>query len=453
MFPEKVRRIHFVGIGGAGMSGIAQVLLTLGCEVTGSDLQASPTTRRLEKLGARVMIGHAAEHVASGQVVVVSSAVASDNIEILTARARGIPVIPRAEMLAELMRLKRGIAVAGAHGKTTTTSMVASVLSRAGLDPTAVIGGTVRGYGGNAKLGQGDILVAEADESDGTFLRLTPTIAVVTTIDREHLDHYGDFVKLKAAFTEFVNRVPFYGLAVLCADEPAIREILPRVDRRVFTYGLESPADLGATGVRVKAGTTTFEAVRGGASLGPFTLQVPGRHYAANALAAIAVGLELNVPVNVIRTGLQEFGGVERRFQVKGERRQILVVDDYGHHPTEVRVTLRAAKEGWGRRLVVVFQPHRYTRTRDLLDEFATAFEDADAVVLTEIYPAGERPIPGVTGRLLSTRIAARRPVEFIEDKAKIVDRLLASLKPGDLVLTLGAGDVWKIGEALLQRL
>ncbi|MEK6526463.1 MAG: UDP-N-acetylmuramate--L-alanine ligase [Nitrospirota bacterium] len=457
---RKIQHIHLVGIGGAGMSGIAEVLLTLGYKVTGSDLHYSDTVRRLEELGGRIFIGHHESNVGDAQVVVISSAVPATNPEVVAARAKVIPVIPRAEMLAELMRLKYGIAIAGAHGKTTATSMVAGVLAQAGLDPTIVIGGKVNALGSHARLGRGDLLVAEADESDGSFLRLSPAIVAVTNIDREHLDYYGTMERLQDNFLEFINRVPFYGLAVLCADDDRIRAMLPRVVKRYQTYGLQeragSPAlDFRAGEVTQKKWESEFRAFYQGKSLGPFRLSTPGIHNVSNALVAIAVGMELDVPIDLIRNGLAAFTGVERRFHLRGEKSGIMVVDDYGHHPTEIRATLSAAKQGWGRRLVVLFQPHRYTRTRDLVGEFAHAFDQAEAVFITEIYPAGEPEIPGVSGERLveAVRASGHPSVTWVDRKETLVERVLPSLKADDVVITLGAGDIWKTGLELLERL
>ncbi len=457
---RKIQHIHLVGIGGAGMSGIAEVLLTLGYKVSGSDLQSSETVRRLQELGGKIFIGHQESNVGDAQVVVVSSAVSSSNPEVQAARAKVIPVIPRAEMLAELMRLKFGVAIAGAHGKTTTTSMVAAVLAQAGLDPTMVIGGKVNALGSHARLGRGELLVAEADESDGSFLKLSPSLVAVTNIDREHLDHYGSMERLLDSFVEFINRVPFYGLAVLCADDAQVRALLPRVVKRFHTYGLHehpgaAPPDFLATEVLHKNGETEFRAFFRGKSLGPFRLSIPGVHNVSNALAAIAIGLELEVPVDLIRKGLATFTGVERRFQIRGEQGEVMVVDDYGHHPTEIRATLAAAKQGWGRRLVVLFQPHRYTRTRDLGAEFVHAFDEADLLFLTEIYPAGEAPLPGVTGEKLAEAIrqGGHPATTWVERKEALADRVRPELRPGDMVMTLGAGDIWKAGLDLLDRL
>lgn len=457
---RKIQHIHLIGIGGAGMSGIAEVLLTLGYKVSGSDLQYSETIRHLEELGGKIFIGHKESNIGNAQVVVVSSAVSPANPEVLAARAKVIPVIPRAEMLAELMRLKFGVAIAGAHGKTTTTSMVAAVLAQAGLDPTIVIGGKVNALGSHARLGRGELLVAEADESDGSFLKLSPSIVAVTNIDREHLDHYGTMERLLESFVEFINRIPFYGLAVLCVDDDHVRTMLPHVIKRFQLYGLrEHPGaptpDFRATEIVPKRWETEFRAFFRGKNLGPFRLSIPGAHNVSNALAAIAIGLELEVPIDLIRKGLAAFTGVERRFQLRGEKGSVMLVDDYGHHPTEIRATLAAAKQGWGRRLVVLFQPHRYTRTRDLGEEFVHAFDQADLLFLTEIYPAGEAPIPGVTGEKLAEAIRQRgHPLTiWVERKELLAEQVLPLLLPGDMVITLGAGDIWEAGLDLLARL
>jgi len=452
---KRIRRIHFVGIGGAGMSGIAEVLHNMGYEVSGSDAKASEVTGRLEALGIRVFIGHRLEQVAGADVVVRSSAVGTDNPEVVEAKQRLTPVIPRAEMLAELMRLKYGVAVAGTHGKTTTTSMVASVLARGGLDPTMVIGGRLRSLGSNARLGRGDFLVAEADESDGSFLKLSPTIAVVTTIDEEHLDYYRDLEHIKETFLQFINKVPFYGSAVLCLDQENIQALLPRVEKRFVTYGLKGQADLMARDITLKAMRAEFTVLRRQEPLGPLRLRVPGLHNVYNALAAVAVGLDLELPFPVIREGLEEFTGVDRRFQIKGTVRDILLVDDYGHHPAEIQATLAAAKAGFDRRVVVLFQPHRYTRTQKLLREFFTAFYQADVLLVTEIYAAGEPAIPGVSGRRIAEGVArhGHRDVTFVPDKGELAAAVLPRLMAGDLVLTLGAGDIVRVGEEILERL
>jgi UDP-N-acetylmuramate--alanine ligase len=451
---RKARRLHFVGIGGSGMSGIAEVLRNLGYPVSGSDLSTTPVTRRLKKLGADVRRGHRAEHVADADVVVVSSAVKPDNPEVVEARRRKIPVIPRAEMLAELMRLKYGVAVAGAHGKTSTTAMIAEVLTEGGLDPTVVIGGRVKALRSGAKVGRGDFMVAEADESDGSFLKMKPTIAVVTNIDREHLDHYRDLAEIQDAFVAFLGRVPFYGAAIVCVDDPNVRDILPRVDRKTVTYGLASDADLSAHDVAPAEFGVRYEARREGRRLGAVKLSVPGRHSVYNSLAAVAVGLELDVPFAKIAKALARFRGVDRRFQLKGEVRGARVVDDYGHHPTEIQATLAAAREGFGARTIVVFQPHRYSRTKALLEEFGRAFFLADHVVITDVYAAGEAPIPGVSGRAVADSLVRHgHPSVVYEPRLAAVPKLLqATVRPGDLVITLGAGDVWKVGEALVAR-
>jgi UDP-N-acetylmuramate--alanine ligase len=452
---KRIQSIHFVGIGGIGMSGIAEVLLNLGYRVTGSDLAESETVARLRSLGCRIAIGHRAENLEDPHVLVISSAVRPSNAEVIEARRRNIPVIPRAEMLAELMRMKYGVAIAGTHGKTTTTSMVAALLAAGGLDPTVVIGGKVNSLGTNAKLGQGEFLVAEADESDGSFLRLSPTIAIVTNIDPEHLDFYRDLAHLQETFLAFVNKVPFYGAAILCLDEPSVQALIPQVEKRVITYGFSAQADYHAFEVQLDGLRAGF-CVRGlGEDLGRFELQMPGRHNVSNALAAIATARELDIPLSRVREALGEFSGVQRRFQVKADAGGVLLVDDYGHHPEEVRATLAAAKEGFGRRTVVVFQPHRYTRTRDLLEEFYTAFNQADVLFITEIYPAGEEKIAGISAQLLLEGIRAHghRAVTLVPEKESIADLLERVVQPGDVVITMGAGDVWKVGEAFRNRL
>ena len=396
-------------------------------------------------------------HVTRALVVVTSTAVQSSNPEVIEAQERMIPVIPRAEMLAELMRMKYGIAIAGTHGKTTTTSMVATVLTHGGIDPTIVIGGKLNTLGTNAKLGQGKFLVAEADESDGSFLKLSPTIAVVTNIDADHLDFYkGGIEEIKTTFVDFINKVPFYGLAVLCLEDRNVAEIIPRVQKRFVTYGLSSQADIRATHVKLDGFTTTFTAHYKGYRMGEVTFSMPGAHNVLNALACIAVAMELDVPFPKIQEGFAQFGGVGRRFQVKGEVDDIMVVDDYGHHPAEIRATLAAAKSGWPeRRLVVAFQPHRYTRTKELFDEFVTAFYDADVLVLTDIYAASEQPIEGVSAETLAAAIRkhGQRDVTYVADRQAIADHLATVVKPGDIVLTLGAGNIWQAGEAFLSKL
>jgi UDP-N-acetylmuramate--alanine ligase len=453
---KRYQHIHFVGIGGVGMSGIAEILLNLGYKVSGSDQRRTETVERLERLGAKVFIGHAPGNVEGVHVLVYTSAVGADNVEVQTARQRQVPTIARAEMLAELMRLKYGIAVAGTHGKTTTTSMVGAVLAEGRHDPTIVVGGRVTNLGANARLGQGEYLVAEADESDGSFLKLAPTIAVVTTIDAEHLDHYGSLDAIREAFLTFVNKVPFYGAVVLCLDQPNIQLLLPRVEKRIITYGLESSADLTARHLQPSGMTSRFDVYQHGTRLGACTLQIPGRHNVLNALAAIGVGLDLEVPFPTIATALGAFAGVQRRFQIRGTAGGVTVVDDYGHHPAEIRATLAAAKAGFDRRVVTVFQPHRYTRTLHLRQEFLTAFNQADVLVVMDIYPAGEAPIPGVTAADLAEGIRAHghRNVTYLgSDRARIVDHVCDISRPGDLVLTLGAGDVSQLGSDILRRL
>ena len=453
---QKKHRVHFVGIGGIGMSGVAEVLLNLGYAVTGSDLHESEVTERLRKLGAQVFVGHQEDNLAADpSVVVISTAVKYSNPEVLEARRRHIPVIPRAEMLAELMRMKYGVAVAGSHGKTTTTSMIASVLSAGGLDPTIVIGGRVRMLGTNAKMGQGEILVAEADESDGSFLLLSPTIAVVTNIDREHMDFHQTMERLNESFLDFINKIPFYGLAVLCLDNAHVRALLPKVRKRFATYGLSSDADFSAQDLQMKPTGVEYTVLHHAKPLGKLRLHLPGRHSASNALAAVAVGHELEIPFSRVAEALDGFTGIHRRFEIKGEPRGITIIDDYGHHPAEIQATIEAIHDSWKRPLIVIFQPHRFSRTQDLFDDFLTAFEGADRLVLTEIYAAGEDPIEGVTSEGLYQGIKRRghMEVDFIPDKGQIVKQLVGKLNPGDIVLTLGAGDVYKVGEALVEAL
>jgi UDP-N-acetylmuramate--alanine ligase len=451
---RNTHHLHFVGIGGIGMSGIAEILLNLGYTVSGSDLVLSSVTRRLQQQGATVYQGHAAAHAQGADVVVISAAIKPDNVEVLTARAQHIPIIPRAEMLAELMRMKYGIAIAGTHGKTTTTSLVATILAYGGLDPTVLIGGRVNSLGSNAKLGQGEYLVAEADESDGSFLLLSPTISVVTTVDAEHLDFYGDLAAVQRAFTQFINKVPFYGCSIICLDQPHIRSLVPQIRRRCTTYGLTTQADYMARDLHLAGLRSRFEVFRTGERLGQFSLNLPGAHNVANALAAIAVGVELDIPLPAITQALEEFSGVQRRFDRRGVRDGITVVDDYGHHPEEIRQTLRTAKAVWPEaRLVVVFQPHRYTRTHLLQQEFCTAFHDAEALVLLDIYAAGEPPLPGITTGLLYEGLISQgqREVYYLRQRAEVIPFLQRYLHANDILLTLGAGDVWQIGEAFLH--
>jgi UDP-N-acetylmuramate--alanine ligase len=451
---RKIQKLHFVGIGGIGMSGIAELLLNLGYQVSGSDLKPSPVTERLRALGGKIYFGHRIENVAEGtHVVVTSSAVRSDNVEVIEAKRLQIPVIPRAEMLAELMRLKYGVAIAGSHGKTTTTSMIATVLVNGGFDPTAVIGGRLNAFGSNAKLGKGDFLVAEADESDGSFLKLTPTIAIVTNIDREHLDHYADLEEIQAAFVSFINKVPFYGAAVLCLDDPNVQAIIPRVERRILTYGTSNQADLVASHIEFLDFGTSSQVRYRGNPLGTLQLQVPGEHSILNALAAVATGLELDIPFEKIAAALVSFQNADRRFQVKGEHKKVLIVDDYGHHPTEIIATLSAARRACDRRIVTVFQPHRYSRTQALEEDFARAFYHADVLIVLPIYAASEEPIPGITAARLVELIKkfGHRDVHYASDFAEAQKLLKSVLQEGDLLLTLGAGDVWKVGEEFLN--
>jgi UDP-N-acetylmuramate--alanine ligase len=439
------KRIHLVGIGGIGMSGIAEVLLTLGYSVSGSDVKTTAITDRLQNLGAEIFEGHKADHVHGAHVVVVSSAIRRDNPEIAEAVRHKIPVIPRAEMLAELMRLKYGIAIAGAHGKTTTTSMTASVLAAAGLDPTFVVGGRVNHIGATARLGRGEYMVVEADESDRTFLLLAPVVAVVTTIDREHLDTYKSLAEIQEIFTQFVNRVPFYGAAVLCLDEVNVQAILPNVHRPVITYGTSSQADLVIGEIELQGFGSTFRLTYRGDDLGKFHLNgPPGIHNVRNAAAAAAVALYLNVPADLIRAGLEEFAGVGRRFEVKGVVNNITLIDDYGHHPAEIRATLEAARGCNFSRILVLFQPHRYSRTKHLWDDFCSAFNQADMVVLMDIYAAGEPPIPGITGQALADaiRAAGHKNVVFHSSMQQGIEELLKAARPGDAILTIGAGNV-----------
>ena len=451
----KIQHVHFVGIGGIGMSGIAEVLLNLGYQISGSDLKESEVTRRLVSLGCTVSYGHRKENVKEADVVVVSSAVRSGNPEVEVAEQRLIPVIPRAEMLAELMRMKVGVAIAGTHGKTTTTSLIATVLAAGGLDPTVVIGGRLNSLGSNARLGQGDFLVAEADESDGSFLKLMPTIAVVTNIDADHLDHYAGIEEIKEAFHQFLNKIPFFGLAVLCLDHPNIQSLIPKLKKRFTTYGLTTQADFQAREIAFEGLSTTFDVLQHHREVGRLRIQMPGLHNVYNALATVATAFELEIPFQVVQNTLRDFGGIQRRFHIKGEKKGILIVDDYGHHPVEIMATLKAARTGWERRIIAVFQPHRYTRTQALFQEFLTAFYDADVLILTDIYPAGEDPIPGVEAKALfeGIREYGHKDVTFLGNKKEIVDHLLRIVRSGDLVVTLGAGDIWQIADELVKKL
>jgi UDP-N-acetylmuramate--alanine ligase len=456
----KIQRIHFVGIGGIGMSGIAEVLLTLGYKVSGSDLRESSITQRLASLGAIIFIGHRAENVTGSEAVVTTSAVMRDNPEIQAARSQHIPVIPRAEMLAELMRLKYGIAIAGMHGKTTTTSMVAAVLAAGGLDPTVVVGGRVDAMGSNARLGKSQYLVAEADESDRSFLKLSPILSIVTNVDREHMDCYRDMDDVEQAFVDFMNRVPFYGAVIACQDDERVRGLFPRVERRVITYGTTEASVFRARVLeegRISQDSRPrirFEVESRGKKIGEFDLHVPGHHNVLNATAAVAAGIGLDIPAAKIAEALAQFRGVDRRFQLKGKVAGVSVIDDYGHHPTEIRATLAAARQcGFGQ-IHVIFQPHRYTRTRDLVDEFTTAFSDADTLQLLDIYAASEEPIPGVSAETLAKRISsAGKQAEYVQSFADASARAASQAKSGDVILTLGAGSVYQIGPMVLDEL
>jgi len=452
---RKTRHLHFIGIGGIGMSGIAEVLLNLGYQVTGSDLVQSETTARLAELGGEIYLGHNKDNVGDADVVVISSAVRSDNPEVVAARHAGIPLVPRAMMLNELMRMKYGIAIAGSHGKTSTTSMVATIMAEARMDPTIVIGGKLNSIGTNAQLGTGDYLVAEADESDGSFLHLTPTIAVVTNIDNEHMDFYGTFDDLRRAFYQFLQKVPFYGRAILCLDDEEVAGLLAELDRPYVTYGLTAQADVIASQVVYSGFGSDFQVSLAGEPLGKVKLKVPGLHNVYNALAAISIGLELDIPFEVMIRALGHFAGVQRRFQFKGEAAGVSVYDDYGHHPTEIRTTLDGARRGWEGRVVVLFQPHRFSRTKDLLADFGTAFHNADEVLVLDIYGAGEEPIEGLNGEVVANTLASHghRYVKYVGQREQAVNSAAEILQSGDLLLTLGAGDIWRAGDEILAVL
>jgi UDP-N-acetylmuramate--alanine ligase len=456
MFRGKVKQIHFVGIGGSGMCGIAEVLLNLGFKVTGSDLSEGDVVARLRALGAVIAIGHSRENVGHADVLVKSTAIPETNPELLDAHARHVPVIPRAEMLAELMRMKYGLAIAGTHGKTTTTSMLAQILAAANLDPTVVIGGRLDALGSNARMGRGDYLVAEADESDGSFMLLAPTVAVVTNIDPEHMEHYGTFEVLEQTFVDFANKVPFFGFAVLCLDHPTVQALMPRVRRRVVTYGLNRQAFYRAEDVQADGLSMHFNVARRGEILGALWLGMPGVHNVQNALAAVATASELDIPFSAIQQGLNGFSGVERRFTVRGEASGVTVIDDYGHHPVEIRATLDAARAAFPRRrLVAVFQPHRYSRVRDLAVDFCRSFNLADHVVIVPIYAAGERPIDGVNHQTLLQGLHGHghRSAVAVESLDEAVDHLSTFVRSGDVVITLGAGHVNRCCGALLERM
>jgi UDP-N-acetylmuramate--alanine ligase len=458
----KIQRIHFVGIGGVGMSGIAEVLLNLGYKVSGSDLKTSAVTQRLASLGATTFEGHRAENIIGAEVVVTSSAISADNPEVTEAHNLHIPVIQRAEMLAELMRLKYGIAIAGMHGKTTTTSMVAAVLAAGGLDPTVVVGGRVDAMGSNARHGKSQYLVAEADESDRSFLKLSPILSIVTNIDREHMDCYRNMRDVKKTFLEFMDRVPFYGMIVVCNDDPLLRKMLPEVQRRTVTYGTKRGSDFLIKSEETKRESAAdsrpysrFRVTYQKKDLGEFTLHVPGVHNVLNATAAIAVGVGLDIPADAIRTALDQFRGVDRRFQLRGTAAGISVIDDYGHHPTEIKATLAAARQCGFRKIHVIFQPHRYTRTRDLMEEFTTAFADADSLFVLDIYAASEKPIEGITGEVLAQRIREKggKPVEYVNSVADAIGVATKAAQAGDMILTLGAGSISQLGPLILEKL
>ncbi|MBF0099296.1 MAG: UDP-N-acetylmuramate--L-alanine ligase [Desulfobacterales bacterium] len=451
---QKKYHVYFVGIGGIGMSGIAELLINLKYQVSGSDVRSSDITDRLKALGGNIYIGHSGEHIQGVDVVVVSSAIRDDNPEVIAAHKQSIPVIPRAEMLAELMRLKYSIVIAGAHGKTTTTSIIASLLDKGNLDPTIVIGGKIKSIGTNAVLGKGDFIVAEADESDGSFLKFNPTIAVITNIDREHLDFYKDLQDIQSVFLKFIDRIPFYGLAVLCLDNEAIQQIIPKVKKRFITYGINAQADFQAKHIFFKGPSSAFSVYHLEKKLGDIHLNLPGIHNVSNALASIAVGLELNISFEQIKDALECLPGVQRRLEQKGEINGIIVMDDYGHHPTEIKSTLRSLGDCWQEhRIVIVFQPHRYSRTQALFDDFARAFYQADVLLVLPIYSAGEKEIENIDSRKLCETIKSygHRSVIYMENFDKAVSSLKQLLKPGDILVTLGAGDVWRVGERVIN--
>lgn len=454
---RSIKKLHFVGIGGIGMSGIAEILLDQGFTVTGSDRAASENTERLESLGSKVYIGHNAANIEPDvDALVYSSAVQQENPEIIEAQRRKIPIIRRAEMLAEVMRLKYGIGIAGTHGKTTTTSMVSLVLMEGGVDPTVIVGGRLRGLAGsNARLGHGEFIVVEADEYDRSFLSITPTIAVLTTLETDHLDCYRDLEDIKTAFIQFANKVPFYGFVVMCLDEPALQDIMPRIKKKIITYGLNGQADLQAVDIVHRQNISTFVVVADGADLGEIKLQIPGRHNVLNALAAITVGLRLGVPFDKVKAGIEKFTGVFRRWEIKAEKGGITVIDDYAHHPTEIKATLAGAKAGWRRRVVCVFQPHLYSRTRDFYDEFGRSFFNADVLVVTDVYPAREEPIQGVSGELIANAAKefGHKQVHYVPDKRQIPGFLAEHVQAGDMIITMGAGDIWKFGEEYIRIL
>jgi len=453
---SNIKRVHFVGIGGIGMSGIAEILINMGFTVSGSDKNLTEITERLKKLGAKIYKGHSANNVKDVDVLVYSSAVHLDNPEIVRAQQLKIPVIRRAEMLAELMRMKYGIGIAGTHGKTTTTSMVGLILTEANMDPTIIVGGKLSGLGGtNARLGSGDFIVVEADEFDRSFLQLTPSIAIITTLEREHLDIYSDLDDIKKAFIEYANKVPFYGFVVLCLDEDALQDIIPQIKKKIITYGLSSQSDLQAIDPVFENNKSSYTLLYKGKNFGRIELNVPGLHNIKNSLAAIATALELNVPIETIKKAIKSFTGVYRRFEIKAEIGNIMVVDDYAHHPTEVEASLLAAKTGWKKRIVAIFQPHTYTRTRDFFEEFGKSFFNADMLIVTDIYPAREEPIQGVDGNLIAeaAKKFGHKNVHYIKDKEDVPEFLLKNIGKDDLVITLGAGDIYKYGEIFIDKL
>jgi len=453
MIQHFIKKVHFVGIGGIGMSGIAEILISRGFKVSGSDMNLTEVTERLEELGAKIYKGHSAENIKDVDVLVYSAAVKQDNPELIEAKERNIPILKRSEMLAETMRMKYGIAIAGTHGKTTTTSMVGLALTNAGVDPTIIVGGKLSGLGGtNARLGKGDYIVVEADEFDRTFLKLTPSIAAITNLEQEHLDIYDDLDDIKNAFIEFANKVPFFGFVVLCLDEKNLREILPSINKKVITYGLTKQADVKAINIRNEEYTTTYTVVKGDKELGDITLKVPGEHMVKNSLVAVTIALELNVDFNTIKESLEKFTGVYRRFETKYEN-DILVIDDYAHHPTEIDATLSAIRGGWNRRLVAVFQPHLYSRTKDFYKEFGFSFLNTDVFVCTDVYPAREKPIEGITGKVIAdaAKNYGHKNVIYEPDKTKLPELLKSIVKKDDIIVTLGAGDIWKFGEEFIS--
>lgn len=452
---KSIKKIHFVGIGGIGMSGIAEILINQGFEVSGSDLHLTEVTRRLEELGAKIYEGHSAENVRDVDVLVYSSAVVPDNPEVRAAADRNIPIIKRAEMLAETMRMHYGIGIAGTHGKTTTTSMVGLTLTEGGIDPTIIVGGKLSGLGGtNARLGNGEFIVVEADEFDRTFLKLTPTIAAITTLEREHLDTYKDLDDIKTAFIEFANKVPFYGFVVICLDEPALQDIIPFINKTIFTYGTTAQADIRAIDIQFEGFSSKYTVIYKGKELGQIKLRIPGEHYVKNSLVAVTIGMELGIDFQIIKKALEKFAGVYRRFEVK-YKNDILVLDDYAHHPTETSATLAGIRAAWDRRLIVVFQPHLYSRTKDFYQDFGRSFLNSDIFICTDIYPAREKPIEGVTGEMIAniTKKYGHKNVIYVPDKKDVPKKLMELKKKDDIIVTMGAGDIWKYGEKFVELL